>query len=166
MDLNHLITRESPADLTRKRFVFLTASVLIAVSVLGQSTTFINPFPIQPPGYTHVVVVTAGKTIYISGQVPVNAKGETVGAGDFRAQVMQVFENLKTALTAAGASFNDVVKMNTYVVNYQPADVAVIREVRKNYLSATHPPASTLVGVQALVNPDFRIEIEAVAVIQ
>jgi enamine deaminase RidA (YjgF/YER057c/UK114 family) len=89
-----------------------------------------------------------------------------VGTGDFRAQVIQVFENLKTALTAAGATFNDVVKMNTYVVNYQPADVAVIREVRKNYLSPTHPPASTLVGVQALVNPDYRIEIEAVAVIQ
>lgn len=148
-----------------KFLVTLVTSVLFTAGY-AQQKQFINPFPIVPPGYTHVVVVTVGKTIYISGQVPVNEKGETVGTGDFRAQVIQVFENLKTALTAAGATFNDVVKMNTYVVNYQPADVAVIREVRKNYLSPTHPPASTLVGVQALVNPDYRIEIEAVAVIQ
>lgn len=53
--------------------------------------------------------------------------------------------------------------MNTYVVNYKPEDVTVIREVRKKYLSGESPPASTLVGVQALVNPDFFIEIEVIA---
>jgi enamine deaminase RidA (YjgF/YER057c/UK114 family) len=151
--------------LVRMRFLLLLW-LLPIVSVQAQSKQFINPFTIQPPGYTHVVAVSGGTTIYISGQVPVNEKGETVGKGDFRAQVVQVYENLKTALTAAGATFQDVVKMNTYVVNYRPEDVAVIREVRKEYLSASQPPASTLVGIQALVNPDFRIEIEAVAVIK
>jgi enamine deaminase RidA (YjgF/YER057c/UK114 family) len=148
------------------RYVILVFCLIGGYRLYAQPAQYINPFPIVPPGYTHVVVVHEGKTVYVSGQVPVNDKGETVGKGDFRAQVVQVYENLKTALTAAGASFSDVVKMNTYVVNYQPADVAVIREVRRNYLPAANPPASTLVGVQALVNPDFRIEIEAVAVIR
>jgi enamine deaminase RidA (YjgF/YER057c/UK114 family) len=146
------------------RLVLLFSFASLAVQ--AQVKQFINPFPIQPPGYTHVVMVAGGTTIYISGQVPVNAKGETVGKGDFRAQVVQVYDNLQTALQAVGATFADVVKMNTYVVNYKPEDVAVIREVRKQYLSATQPPASTLVGVEALVNSDFRIEIEAVAVIK
>lgn len=148
------------------KFVFTLTTAVLVTAGFAQQKQFINPFPVVPPGYTHVVAVSAGKTIYISGQVPVNDKGETVGAGDFRAQVVQVYENLKVALAAAGATFSDVVKMNTYVVNYQPADVVIIREVRKNYLSPTQPPASTLVGVQALVNPDFRIEIEAIAVVK
>jgi enamine deaminase RidA (YjgF/YER057c/UK114 family) len=148
------------------KFVFTLTTAVLVTAGFAQQKQFINPFPVVPPGYTHVVAVSDGKTIYISGQVPVNDKGETVGAGDFRAQVVQVYENLKVALAAAGATFSDVVKMNTYVVNYQPADVVIIREVRKNYLSPTQPPASTLVGVQALVNPDFRIEIEAIAVVK
>lgn len=107
-----------------------------------------------------------GKTIYISGQVPVNAPGEIVGKDDLKKQVTQVYENLKIALKAAGATFDDVVKMNTYVVNYKPADIAIIREVRALYLSRENPPASTLVGVQALYHPDIMIEIEAIAVIK
>jgi len=94
----------------------------------------------------------------------VDSKGQTVGRDDFRAQVIQVYENLTRCLESAGVSFNDVVKMNTYVVNYKPEDVAVIREVRSKYLNMSQPPASTLVGVQSLVNPDYRIEIEAVAI--
>ena len=60
------------------------------------------------------------------------------------------------------ASFSDVVKMNTFVVNLKPEDLAIIREVRKNYLPAENPPASTLVGVTALANPDFLVEIEVI----
>jgi enamine deaminase RidA (YjgF/YER057c/UK114 family) len=97
--------------------------------------------------------------------VPTNANGEIVGKGDLKVQVKQVYENLKLCLAAAGATFENVVKMNTYVVNYKPEYVTTIREVRSGYLSSKNPPASTLAGVQALYHPDVMIEIEAIAII-
>ena len=145
-------------------------SILLVISniiLVNAQKEFINPFPNKPTGYTHVVVVNGpGKTIYISGQVALNAQGEVVGKGDLQVQTVQVYENLKTALQAAGATFNDVVKLNTYIVNYKPEQVAIVRSVRSNYISKENPPASTLIGVQALVNPDFLIEIEAIAVLK
>ncbi len=129
--------------------------------------SFINPDGVaKSPYYTHAVAVEGGKTIHISGQVALNAEGQLVGKGDLRTQTAQAFENLKLALQAAGATFSDVVKINTYVVNLKPEGVAAIREVRTKYLPATNPPASTLVGVQALFREDVLIEIEAVAVIK
>lgn len=133
---------------------------MLAVQV-GAQTKFINPEGLsKPTSYTHVVV--SGGTIYISGQVANNEKGEVVGKGDLRVQVAKVYENLSACLKSVDATFGDVVKMNTYVVNMKPEDLAVIREVRKNFLSAENPPASTLVSVQGLANPDYLIEIEAV----
>lgn len=117
------------------------------------------------PAYTHVVAATGGTTVYISGQVAVDASGATVGAGDLEAQTRQVMENLKVALAAAGATFDDVVKITTYVVGYEPSMRPVIAGVRGAYLSGDNPPASTLVGVQALAAPEWLIEIEAIAVV-
>jgi enamine deaminase RidA (YjgF/YER057c/UK114 family) len=129
-------------------------------------TQFLNPSTLCPTfGWTHVVSVTGGKTIYVSGQVSVNERGEVVGKGDLRAQTVQTFENLKQALAAAGATFRDVLKSNLYVVGPKPEHVGMIREVRSRYFDATHPPASTLVGVASLVGADWLIEIEVVAVI-
>lgn len=137
--------------------------LLVLISFTASSQQFIQPEGlIKPASYTHVVV--AGNTVYISGQVAANEKGEVVGKGDLKAQVARVYENLASCLKAAGVTFNDVVKMNTYVVNFKPEDLGVIRDVRKNYLSADHPPASTLVGVQALASPDWMVEIEAIAI--
>jgi enamine deaminase RidA (YjgF/YER057c/UK114 family) len=128
---------------------------------------FINPPGIATPrGYTHVVIVPSGKTIFIAGQVALNTKGEIVGKGDLRAQAAQVYENLKTALAAAGATFADVVKVNTYIVNLKPEHLPVLREVRSGYFPQQNPPASTLVGVTALANPDFLIEVEAIAAVK
>lgn len=126
---------------------------------------FINPFRVKPSGYTHTVVSGSGRTIYISGQVPVNEAGQIVGEGDLKTQTKQVYDNLLYCLRFAGAKFEDVVKMTTYVVNYKPSDIDIVREVRMGYLSKENPPASTLVGVQALAHPDYMIEIEAIAVI-
>ena len=129
-------------------------------------TEFLNPPALCPTfGWTHVVTHTAGKTIYISGQVSVNEKGEVVGKGDMKAQVVQTFENLKHALAAAGATFKDVLKSNLHVVGLKPEHVPIIREVRARYFDAQHPPASTLVGVERLVHPDWLIEVELVAVL-
>jgi enamine deaminase RidA (YjgF/YER057c/UK114 family) len=79
--------------------------------------------------------------------------------------VEHTFENLKAALTAAGATFNDVVKITYFVVGLKAEHVTHVREVRRKYLSAENPPASTLVGIAALVVPDWLIEIELVAVV-
>ncbi len=130
---------------------------------MSQKKEFVNP---KSVGYSDATVVSGGKTIYISGQVPLNAAGAVVGKGDLKAQTIQVFENIQRILVQVGGSFGDVVKVNTYIVNCQPKDVAVFREVRKSYLSTSQPPASTLVGVTSLVDPDFLIEIEVVAVVQ
>src|SRR3954466_13817716 len=109
------------------------------------SNTYLNPEGIAAPtGYTHVVTTTASKLVYISGQVGMDAQGKTQEG--LRAQTIQVFENLKTALAAVGATFDDVVKLTTLIVNYKPEDRAVIREIRSQYLSAGQPPASTLIG--------------------
>lgn len=136
---------------------------LVLMAFHAKAQQFIQPDGLsKPPSYTHVVVV--GNTIYLSGQVSNNEKGEVIGKGDLRAQTTRVYENLNTALKAAGVTFSQVVKMNTYVVNMKPEDLAVIREIRSNYLNKEHPPASTLVGVQALASPDYLIEIEVVAV--
>jgi enamine deaminase RidA (YjgF/YER057c/UK114 family) len=150
--------------------------VLMAQAAAGQveraakETTkmqFLNPEGLSKPiGFTQVVVAQPGKLVYVSGQVPMNAKGEVVGKGDLRTQVTQVMDNLKTALAAAGATMKDVIKANYYVVNLKPDQVAVIREVRSKYFSAEHPPAGTLVGVTALVQEGYMIEIEAVAAVK
>lgn len=130
------------------------------------SNQFINPPQLGPTfGWTHVVTATGGKTIYISGQVGVNERGEVVGKGDMRRQTEQAFENIRTALTAAGATYEHVVKTSLFVVGLKPEHVPIIREVRGRFVSKEHPPASTLVGVSALVGADWLIEIEAVAVV-
>lgn len=126
---------------------------------------FLNPETLSKPGgYTHAVAVRGGRTVYIAGQVALNAQGELVGRGDLRAQLTQVFQNLKAALTAAGATPADIVKMNYYVVGYKPEQIGLIREVRNQFLPAQNRPASTLVGVDALFQEGVLVEIEAVAV--
>lgn len=127
---------------------------------------FLNPDGLVKPGaYTPAICVTGGTTIYISGQVSQDAAGNVVGNGDLLAQVQQVYRNLGLALAAAGATFGDVVKLNVYVVNYQPEHRAILQSAREQHVSKANPPASTLIGVQALARPDFLVEIEAIAVI-
>jgi enamine deaminase RidA (YjgF/YER057c/UK114 family) len=106
-----------------------------------------------------------GRTIHVSGQVGIDERGQVIGSGDLSAQTEQAFHNLSLALAAAGATFQDVVKMNLYVVGLKPEHVPLIRAVRARYVSAEHPPASTLVGVSGLVGPDWLIEIDVTAVV-
>jgi len=130
------------------------------------ATEFLNPPTLCPTfGWTHVVSTRGGKTIHISGQVAVDERGQVVGRGDMKAQTERAFENVRVALVAAGATFADVVKTSLFVVGLKPEHVPIIREVRSRYVSADHPPASTLVGVAALVGPEWLIEIEAMAVV-
>lgn len=127
---------------------------------------FINPPELSdPPGYTHVVAASGGTTVYVSGQIALDGDGNLVGAGDLRGQTEQVFQNIQVALGAAGATFADVIKLNFYILNYQPDDRLVIRDVRDRYVNVEQPPASTLVGVAALAVDGLLLEVEAVAVI-
>lgn len=133
----------------------------------GSSFRLYDPDHLPPStGFSQVGEVTRGKLIFIAGQVPRNAKGDLVGAGDFRAQLEQVFANLDTAVRAAGASFADVVKLNYYcVASVEPAQQRAVVEVRDRFVNTQSPPVSTFVFVSRLVSPDWLVEIEAVAVL-
>jgi enamine deaminase RidA (YjgF/YER057c/UK114 family) len=125
---------------------------------------FINPLELSvPANYSHVAVASAGRTVYVSGQIALDATGRVVGAGDLRAQAVQVYENLRAALDAAGAGFADVIKMTTYVVDLDPARTQVMRDVRSQFLPDGHKPASTMVGVTSLVRPELLVEVEVIA---
>jgi enamine deaminase RidA (YjgF/YER057c/UK114 family) len=115
-----------------------------------------------PAGYSQVVEVRGGRTLYISGQVALDASGDLVGSGDFAAQLKQVFANLKARLDEAGASFNDVVKLNFYLLDV--SKLQLVRDIRDTYVNRDHPPASTLVAVKELFRPDLLIEVDAIAV--
>jgi len=131
------------------------------------SSSFHNPPSLCPTtGWTHVVASSGARTIHVSGQVGIDAEGRVVVPGDLKRQTEQAFENIRLALAAVGATFRDVVNTRLYVVGLKPQHVPIIREVRSRYVDATHPPASTLVGVTALVVPEWLIEIEATAVVE
>jgi reactive intermediate/imine deaminase len=117
-----------------------------------------------PPtnGYSHAVEFS-GRLVAVSGQVPLDAGGQLVGADDPEAQIRRVFENVRTALSAAGAGFEDVVKITVFLTDL--ADLEVFRRVRDEYVARDTPPASSLVRVASLVNPAFRVEVEALAVV-
>ena len=126
-----------------------------------------NPKGLGPPtGYSHVAAVTGGTLVFIAGQVAADASGAIVGAGDFRAQVEQVFANLKLAVEGAGGTFQNIVKLNVFIVaSVDAGSIPIMREVRNRYLGTATPPASTLLIVAGLARPEFLIEIEAVAAI-
>jgi enamine deaminase RidA (YjgF/YER057c/UK114 family) len=116
-----------------------------------------------PAGYSHVVEVKGGRTLYIAGQLALDKEGNLVGRGDFRTQVKQVFENLKARLEEGGATFKDVVKLNYYLTD--ASDLQALRDTRNSYINTENPPASTLVVVKRLVREEYLIEVEAVAVV-
>jgi enamine deaminase RidA (YjgF/YER057c/UK114 family) len=120
----------------------------------------------KPVGYSHIGEVTSGKLIYVAGQVAMDAAGNIVGKGDYRAQLEQIFANLKTAVEAAGASFKNVVKLNYYIVDtVDRAQFFAYREVRDKYVDTANPPVATVVIVRGLFLPEFLVEIEAIAVV-
>ena len=117
------------------------------------------------PGFSQVVVASGTRTVYTAGQVSIDEHGVLIGPGDLAAQTAQAMRNVGLALTAAGATFADIVKITTYVVSYQPEHRAVVGRARAPYFASGTPPASTLVGVAALALPEWLVEIEAVAVV-
>ena len=119
---------------------------------------------LQTRGYTQVVSVEgAGRLIFVSGQLPLDANGDVVGAGDIERQAQVVFDNIEKSLRSAGAEPHHIVKLTTYVtdiVKHPP----LVRKVRAAVFGSQTPPASTMVEVPRFALPDILIEIDALAV--
>ena len=129
----------------------------------SSSLSFMNPPSLPTPrGYTQIVEVTGPcRTVYVSGQVGLDAAGKLAGApGDFRAQAVQAFENVKQALAAVGGGFEHLVYLIDAAAHF-PQFLAV----RDEYVRKENPPASTLVQVGRLALEPLLLEIEAVAVL-
>jgi enamine deaminase RidA (YjgF/YER057c/UK114 family) len=156
---------------------FVTAAVTMAAAAgtgsaeaQGQAQTpanlrFSNPPGLSsPPTYSHVVEVNGpNRTVYIAGQTGADAGGKV--ADGFRAQAVQVMENIKTALASVGGGFEHVVKINSYLTNVE-ANAAEFREVRALYFTNKSAlPAATLVQVPRLASTAYLLEVEAIAVL-
>jgi enamine deaminase RidA (YjgF/YER057c/UK114 family) len=129
---------------------------------MGRPTRSNAPGLFEPPGYAHVAVAEGGAAVFTAGAVPLDAEGGLVGPGDYRAQTVQVLENLAAALAQGGARPDDVVKTTVYVVASEPAPLGVVWEVVR--ASEVGGAPSTLLGVAALGYTGQLVEIEAIAV--
>jgi reactive intermediate/imine deaminase len=115
----------------------------------------------RPYGYSQVVETTGGRSVYISGQVPLDPENQVVGVGDFAAQARQAFENVRLALEAVGLTFAHVVKIQMFLTDI--SNLPAIRDVRDEFVNTDRPPASTTVQVAALFHPNVLFEIDAIA---
>lgn len=130
---------------------------------MSEPTRIVAPAGVAPAtAYSHVVSAS-GQLVAVSGQLALDEHGVLVGAGDPAAQARQVFENLRRCLAAAGAGFEDVVKLTYYVTDM--AFMPAVRAARAAHLPDDRLPASSAVQVAALVGPEFLMEIEAFAVV-
>jgi len=125
-------------------------------------TTITTPEAKPVANYKLATRQEGGQLLYISGQVAWDTNGNVVGKGDVRAQARQVFQNLRQVLQAAGGDLNDLMKITTYITKIE--DFPAVAEVRSEVFQA-ELPASTLIVVKGLFNPDFLIEIEGVAAV-
>ena len=129
----------------------------------------INPpelFPSLQYGFSQIVTSTGGKTIYLSGQVAWDANQQIVGPGDLGIQTRATLQNIDTALRIAGGRLNDVVSMRIYIVEDVLAEDHHIGAALREFFPAEQAPATTWIGVRALANKEFLVEIEAIAVIE
>jgi len=165
--LSNVFLRRTSRILASAAVALVTVSSASAQQKPDAPVRFINPSTLdQNPRYTQIVEVNGGRLILISGQAATDKSGQVVGKGDFRKQAEQVFANIKAALEAIGATTDDVVKLNSYIVDIQK-NLAAYREVRTQLFGKNaHPPGSTTVGVSALVNPDLLLEVEATVVLK
>lgn len=125
----------------------------------------INPDDLyKPSAYTHVIVATGGRLVFIAGQAAHDARGNVVAPGDLAAQTRQAFANVGRALAAAGARPDQVARITIFVVHHRPEYLPVIEAARVEVFG-DHKPTDTLVGIEALAQPGYMIEIDAIAVL-
>jgi enamine deaminase RidA (YjgF/YER057c/UK114 family) len=122
----------------------------------------------EPQGFMHVGVATGSKTVYLAGQVSQDAEGATVAKGDLAGQTEQALANVAGALESVGASFDDIAKVTLYIVDWEPSKLEAIAAgaaAAAAKLGVNPVKPSTLIGVKALFDPDYLIEIDATAVL-
>ncbi len=143
------------------------AVIALSLALAGAGASAQGLQRINPPGlstpttYSHIV--RDGKTLYIAGQVGADAQGKVVGTGMVE-QLEQVLKNLQIALKSQGADFSHVAKINIYVTDVEAFRASDAAMVRAKYFGANRP-ASTLVGVTRLASPEYKVEIEAIAIL-
>jgi len=128
--------------------------------------------PVNPPsvfssldhGFSQAVAASGTRTLYLSGQVAWDAERRLVGH-DLEAQAMQAFANVQAVVEAAGGTVADVVSLRIYVVDYRPEKAPAVSRALRHFFTGDVKPASTWVGVAALADPGFLIEVEAIAVL-
>ena len=129
---------------------------------------YINPrrlFPSLPHGFSQVVIASGRRTVFISGQTAWDARKNIVGGDSVLEQARQAFRNLEKAMEAAGGTLKDIVALRIYVVDYQAECGTAVGTALREVFSSENPPAITWIGVSALADPEFLIEIEATAVL-
>ena len=117
-----------------------------------------------PKNYHHVVSVEGGRTIYLAGQLAFDQDRNIVGGDDVVAQTRQALANLKRNVEAAGATMADMVKINTYIANYDQGQLQGIIDVIAEFFPEGHQPTNTMLGVERLAVEGVLIEIEGIAV--
>jgi 2-iminobutanoate/2-iminopropanoate deaminase len=121
------------------------------------------PAPMRGGAFSSGVEAPSGRTVYVSGQVSMDAEGNVVGEGDITAQTEAVLEHVKTVVEEAGGGMEDIVKLMVFITDMRLYDE--IHEVRRRYFEEPFP-ASSMVEVSALIDPRLLIEIEAIAVVR
>ena len=163
-------TPSGEPNASRRDFVAGAVTIAAVAGAAGTAQAqpmlrFSNPPGMSnPPTYSHVVEVTGPhRTIYLAGQTGVDASGKP--AEGIRAQAVQVFENIKTALASVGGDFEHIVKLTSYLTNMDEHG-AVYREVRASYFpNKAALPASTLLQISRLANPAYLLEVEVIAIL-
>jgi len=129
---------------------------------------YINPdslFQSLPHGFSQVVIASGKKMVFISGQTAWDTRKNIVGGDSVLEQARQAFRNLEEAMQAAGGTLKDVVTLRIYVVDYQAESGTAVGTALREFFSSENPPASTCIGVAVLADPEFLLEIEAMAVL-
>ena len=130
---------------------------------------YLNPPELYPSlqyGFSQIVTSPPGRMLFLSGQVAWDERQQLVGGSDLKAQLVQIFQNLETALSVAGSGLSDIVAMRLYMVDYKPSQSSAISDVLAAVFKGQNPPACTWIGVASLANPDFLAEVEATAVVE
>jgi enamine deaminase RidA (YjgF/YER057c/UK114 family) len=158
---------------------YLSITAITVLSILGCSVYAQNPYPMNTskiellspeglhknPAYSQVAVVEGNnRTIYIGGQNAVDKDGKLIGKGDIEAQAKQVLQNLETAVKAGGGSIENIIKWNVYLVQGQSAEKA-LKAFQGAMSKMKSPPLITGIFVSSLANPDFLLEMDAIAVV-
>lgn len=130
---------------------------------------YLNPkelFPSLQYGFSQIVTSIGGKWVFLSGQVGWDEREQIVGPNDLRAQTWQALQNVETAMKAAGGNLADVVSLRIYIIEQMLSESRHVKDALKAFFPAEGAPATTWIGVQALANRGFLIEIEAIGMIE